>query len=213
MRGARSGSTEVRVYKGIPYAGAPVGDLRWQPPRRPKSWEGTRDGTIFGHRCWVNTPNSNLGDPVKGVPENEDCLYLNIWSAAKSKSEHRPVMVWIHGGGFQLGTSGEVRASEEVLTTETTSSPRAWISGSRVGSCWSQAKNASRRWTSMEETCRSCCTAIPHKTRQPRKQLILRGEQTTNLPEWFRPRLHDSVDLRRCPGNTRKPPLPNLSVR
>lgn len=115
IRGAMSGSTEVRVYKGIPYASAPVGNLRWQPPQPPKSWDGTRDGTVFGHRCWVNTPNSNLGDPVKGVPEDEDCLYLNIWTAAKSESEHRPVMVWIHGGGFQFGTSGEVATDGTLL--------------------------------------------------------------------------------------------------
>ena len=100
-------SQGVLAFKGIPYADAPVGELRWQPPKPPKPWDGVRDASVLGHRCWVNVPNNRIGGAIAGVPEDEDCLYLNVWTAAKSASERRPVMVWLHGGGFQFGTSGE----------------------------------------------------------------------------------------------------------
>jgi para-nitrobenzyl esterase len=107
IRGVARDSQGVLVYKGIPYASAPVGPFRWQPPQPPKSWEGVRDASALGHRCWVNVPNKEIGGAIAGIPEDEDCLYLNVWTAAKSASERRPVMVWLHGGGFQFGTSGE----------------------------------------------------------------------------------------------------------
>ena len=93
-------------FKGIPYAAAPVGDLRWKAPQPVASWTGTRDAKQYGNKCWANgTPAPVVADPTV----SEDCLFLNVWSGAGNASERRPVMVWIHGGGFQFGTSGDPR--------------------------------------------------------------------------------------------------------
>ncbi len=92
----------VYVWKGIPYAKAPVGKLRFRPPEDPDSWDGVRDAVQFGSACLQ--PNSEmmkfLGDASK--TKSEDCLYLNIWSP-NPDNKRRPVMVWIHGGAFMFG--------------------------------------------------------------------------------------------------------------
>ena len=88
------------AFKGIPYAAPPVGPLRWRPPQPPTPWDGVRDALAFGAGCLSALEN----DPRPG-PRDEDCLYLNVWTAAKQADEKRPVMVWIHGGGFQFGSS------------------------------------------------------------------------------------------------------------
>ncbi|HZZ11250.1 MAG TPA: carboxylesterase family protein [Paraburkholderia sp.] len=92
-------------FKGIPYAAAPVGDLRWKAPQAPVSWSGKRSATQVGHTCWQGT----AFGPVDNSQASEDCLFLNVWTGAKTSSERRPVMVWLHGGGFQFGTSGDPR--------------------------------------------------------------------------------------------------------
>ena len=107
LRGAPRNPQELLVFKGIPFAAPPVGSLRWQAPQPAKSWEGTRDATGFGNRCWANVRVPSLAGRSGGVPLSEDCLYLNLWTGAKTSSERRPVMVWIHGGGFQFGTAGD----------------------------------------------------------------------------------------------------------
>lgn len=94
----------VLAFKGIPYAAPPVGPLRWRPPRPALNWRGVRDANTFGTRCWA--------PPLQGPaqlsgPASEDCLTLNIWTAAHSSDQKLPVMVWIHGGGFQFGASSE----------------------------------------------------------------------------------------------------------
>ena len=98
-----TGEDNVLVFRGIPYAEPPVGDLRWQPPAAPAAWDGTRDATTFGSACWQRlTPATSVytrGD----LDRSEDCLYLNIWTAAATASEARPVMVWFHGGGHTGG--------------------------------------------------------------------------------------------------------------
>ena len=92
--------TEVRVFKGIPYAAAPVGSLRWKPPQAPPRWDGVRNAEEFGPPC----PQPNLG--MKLPRSSEDCLTLNIWTPAGKSAEKLPVIVSIHGGGFLAGWSG-----------------------------------------------------------------------------------------------------------
>jgi para-nitrobenzyl esterase len=99
-------SGDVRVYRGIPYAAPPVGDLRWRDPQPAASWSGVRDATKFSARCMQSTnpaQGRNRG-PMQDLPVSEDCLYLNVWTAAERAQERRPVIVWIHGGTFIVGT-------------------------------------------------------------------------------------------------------------
>jgi para-nitrobenzyl esterase len=90
----------IMVYKGIPYAAAPVGALRWQAPQPPIQWEGVRMADQFGDICPQMQRNTN-------VPMSEDCLFLNIWTGAGSADERRPVLVWIYGGRFIGGSGSE----------------------------------------------------------------------------------------------------------
>src|SRR4030095_9660201 len=97
----------VRSYKGIPFAAPPVGELRWKAPQPVAAWEGVRECNDFGPDCpQAPYPQSSLyySQPRK---QSEDCLYLNVWTAAKP-GEKRPVMVWIHGGALTRG-SGATR--------------------------------------------------------------------------------------------------------
>ena len=90
----------VRVYKGIPYAAPPVGALRWRAPAPHPSWREVRQATRFGTPCWQS---HITGIYSRGpVPRSEDCLYLNIWTASNA-GDNAPVMVWIHGGSFEIG--------------------------------------------------------------------------------------------------------------
>src|SRR5262245_39501173 len=84
---------DVAVYGGIPYAAAPVGDLRWRAPQAVAKWKGVRDASSFGKGCTA---------PPNGA---EDCLFLNVYKPANAKAGDKlPVMFWIHGGGFTGGT-------------------------------------------------------------------------------------------------------------
>ncbi len=95
----------VLVFRGVPYAEAPVGENRWRAPVNRASWEGTRSAATFGPACWQRlTPASSIYTRGE-LDRDEDCLYLNIWTAAEQASEARPVMVWFHGGGHTGGWS------------------------------------------------------------------------------------------------------------
>ncbi|HEX6894559.1 MAG TPA: carboxylesterase family protein [Bryobacteraceae bacterium] len=104
ISGAAGSNPEVRVYKGIPYAAPPVGDLRWKSPKPVTKWDGVKKADAFGSTC-MQSPYPE-GSPYHGPAEatSEDCLYLNVWTAAKSAKEKRPVMVWIHGGALTRGS-------------------------------------------------------------------------------------------------------------
>jgi len=109
--GTVRGTLNGNVYKflGIPYAAAPVGALRWQPPQPPAPWSGERECFEFGKSAMQNTGGA-LGEMI-GIaagPIDEDCLTLNVWTRGLTDDE-RPVLVWIHGGGNVVGSSAQPR--------------------------------------------------------------------------------------------------------
>jgi para-nitrobenzyl esterase len=89
------------VFKAIPFAQPPVGDLRWREPRAPKAWTGTRDATKFAAPCAQIDAGWNAESAKTG---SEDCLYLNLWTSEWPSKQAKPVMVWFHGGGNQGGS-------------------------------------------------------------------------------------------------------------
>lgn len=96
----------VQVFKGVPFAATTAGENRWRPPQPVASWEGTRECVAYGPDCpQAPYPKESIYYRAPG-PQSEDCLSLNIWSAA-APGEKRPVMVWIHGGALTRG-SGSV---------------------------------------------------------------------------------------------------------
>ena len=104
--GLLKGFQENGIYQfyGIPYATPPVGKLRWRSPLPMEPWEGARDATKFGNIAWQISRMKDVLKEDKDLVENEDCLYLNIWTPSISANEKLPVMVWIHGGGFLNGS-------------------------------------------------------------------------------------------------------------
>jgi para-nitrobenzyl esterase len=97
----------LTIYKGIPFAAPPVGDLRWRPPQPASKWEGVKQATKF-----AQGPIQAWGSPSG---KSEDCLYLNVWTPAKSANDNIPVFVWIYGGGFNGGATSIPTYSGEKL--------------------------------------------------------------------------------------------------
>ncbi|MDR2212164.1 MAG: carboxylesterase family protein [Pseudomonadales bacterium] len=85
---------DLRVYRGIPYAAPPVGENRWRAPQPLEGWDGVRDASAFASRCMQRGDAADM---------SEDCLYLNVWSAAPNQDALQPVILWLHGGGFSSG--------------------------------------------------------------------------------------------------------------
>ncbi|MEZ5892508.1 MAG: carboxylesterase family protein [Parvularculaceae bacterium] len=95
----------LTIFKNIPYAAAPAGGMRWQPPQPPAAWEGVREAAEFGPSCMQPAlpPTSLYYDPPASM--SEDCLSLNIWAPAKAKKA--PVIFWIHGGSLRIGGAAQ----------------------------------------------------------------------------------------------------------
>jgi para-nitrobenzyl esterase len=104
----------VRSFKGIPFAQPPVGDLRWREPQPVKNWTGARNADDFGPACMQRlSPGADYWIRAKSM--SEDCLYLNVWTPARSGSDRLPVLVYIFGGGFQNGDGSEPRYDGESM--------------------------------------------------------------------------------------------------
>jgi para-nitrobenzyl esterase len=84
--------SEVHVYRGIPYAAPPVGDLRWRPPQTAASWSGTRECTRYSIQP-AQYPDVNVPEEAQKIPSSEDCLYLNVTTPAQNADDKLPVMV------------------------------------------------------------------------------------------------------------------------
>lgn len=94
------------AFKGIPYAAAPVGNLRWREPQPAPAWQGIRRATTFGKSCIQPTFSASIEGSGSNVgSQSEDCLSLNVWTPRVNPSPNRPVMVWIHGGAYAIGSS------------------------------------------------------------------------------------------------------------
>jgi para-nitrobenzyl esterase len=98
----------VRLYRGIPFAAPPVGNLRWRPPQQVVSWQGVKAADHFSAVCMQPATDTEGNAWREGlVPMSEDCLYLNVWTPAESANAKLPVMVFIHGGGNTRGAASE----------------------------------------------------------------------------------------------------------
>jgi para-nitrobenzyl esterase len=125
ISGTTSEDGKVHIFRGIPFAAPPVGPLRWRAPQPADPWSGIRKCDAFGPSPMQNKPVPfGVYTPEFLIPEtpiSEDCLYLNVWTAAARPSDHRPVLVYIYGGGFISGGSacpiydGEAMAKKGVI--------------------------------------------------------------------------------------------------
>ncbi len=103
----------IKTFKGVPFAAPPVGELRWKAPQPVEKWQGVRQAKEFG----PNPMQENLfGDMNFGTKEmSEDCLYLNIWTPAKTMNEHLPVLIYFNGGGLMCGSGSEYRYAGDAM--------------------------------------------------------------------------------------------------
>ena len=127
LKGSRQG--DINVFKGVPYAAPPVGELRWMPPRPVEPWPGSRPALKYG----AAAPQNAMPVPPPGADtdvgrQDESCLFLNIWTPGLDDAR-RPVMVWIHGGAFILGSGNEPALTEPTWRPAAMSSLSASTTG------------------------------------------------------------------------------------
>src|SRR5215216_3760655 len=116
VEGRAAQRSGVRNFRGIPFAEPPTGELRWREPQPVKNWKGVRQAVDFGPRCMQAPIFDDMRFRSNGVSEN--CLYLNVWTPAKSNRERLPVLVYFYGGGFVSGDSSEPRYDGESMATK-----------------------------------------------------------------------------------------------
>lgn len=114
--GAGVQTSGVRIFRGVPFAQPPIDDLRWREPQPVKNWKGVRPAREFGPRCMQARIFDDMVFRSNGV--SEDCLYLNVWTPARSNRERLPVLVYFYGGGFVTGDSSEPRYDGESIATK-----------------------------------------------------------------------------------------------
>jgi para-nitrobenzyl esterase len=113
LRGTTSSDRQVRIFKGVPFAAAPVGGLRWKAPQPASRWLAVRQADKFGSPCMQTDV---FGDIYfREAQPSEDCLFLNIWMPARPESGKLAVFLWFYGGGFVAGTNSEPRYDGEAL--------------------------------------------------------------------------------------------------
>lgn len=105
----------VRIYRGIPYAAPPVGELRWKPPQPVESWQGIREVTKLTPWAAQRYPSVPVFEVATDDDMSEDCLYLNVLTPAKGADDKLPVMVWLHGGGLDILSGNMLRYNEPDL--------------------------------------------------------------------------------------------------
>lgn len=129
ISGATNSSGDIHIFKGIPFAAPPTENLRWRAPQPVIPWNGTKQCIVFGPSPMQNNP-TPFGPwseeyLIPKEPISEDCLYLNVWTGAKSAKEKRPVVIWIYGGGFVSGGTavpvydGEAMARKGIIFVST----------------------------------------------------------------------------------------------
>lgn len=121
-QGVYNETTNIQSFQGIRYAAPPIGDLRWRAPQPPSSMQGLQDASKYGSQCIQGTLG---GSPLDGLLErtaaalsisSEDCLFLNVYLPPNATvgQGSRPVVVWIHGGGYTLGSGTNTRESDRI---------------------------------------------------------------------------------------------------
>jgi para-nitrobenzyl esterase len=119
VSGVASETPGVLVFKGLPYAAPPIGNLRWRAPQPVIPWQGVRTADTFGANCPQIAMRKNslfyAGDQHSDKT-SEDCLFLNVWTAAKSPKDRRPVLLWIHDGGYMYGDGSKPVYNGEALS-------------------------------------------------------------------------------------------------
>ena len=135
----------ITIFKGVPFAAPPVGNLRWKAPQPVQKWEGVRKATEYGPNPMQE---ALFGDMNFGTKVNsEDCLYLNIWTPAKTMKEHLPVLIYFNGGGLMAGSGSEPRyagdamarkgiisiTAKKVNVIDTTGAGDAFFAGTVIG--------------------------------------------------------------------------------
>jgi para-nitrobenzyl esterase len=117
IEGTRLADSDVRLFRGVPFAAAPVGERRWRAPQPVEPWDGIHKADTWGTRCMQG---DMFGGPIqtRDAAMGEDCLYLNVWAPAKRGAEPLPVLVVFYGGGFAAGSASEPRTDGEWLARQ-----------------------------------------------------------------------------------------------